>query len=81
MMEETSNMYKNGHRRGKGQKNPVRNETKEDRTTTKRDKKTTVVDNAVHRTGPHSIYARQNPQSVESAREDTTKKCVVFSKE
>ena len=41
-----------------------------------------VVDNAEHRTGPDSIYAPQNPWSVETAiREDPTKRCVVFRKE
>ena len=74
MTEKTSNMYKNGHRRENGQKNPVMKETNEDRTTTKKDIKTTVVDNAEHRTGLDSIYAPQNPWSVEIARrEDTTK--------
>ena len=56
--------------------------TKEDRTiTTKEDIKTTVVDNAEHRTGSDSLYAPQNPWSVEIARrEDTTKRCAVFPK-
>ena len=57
-------------------------ETKEGRTTTKKDTKTTVVDIAAHRTGPDSIYAPQNPWSVKTARrEATTKRCIVFSKE
>ena len=82
MMEETSNMYKNGHRRENGQKNPIMKGTKEDRTTTtKEDIKTTVVDNGEHRTGSDSLYALQNPWGVEIARrEDTTKRCVVFPK-
>ena len=76
------NLYKNGHRRENGQKNPVTKETKEDQTTTKKDIKTTVVDNAEHRTGPDNIHAPQNPWSEEIARrEDTTKRGVVFSKE
>ena len=75
-MEETSNMYKNGHRRENDQKTPGLKETKEDRTTTKKDIKTTILDNAEHRTRPDSIYAPQNPWSVEIARrEDTTKRC------
>ena len=80
MMEEMSNMYENGYRRGNGRKNPVMEETK-DRTTTTKDIKATVVDNAQHRNGPDSIYAPQNPRSVETARrEETTKRCVVVPK-
>ena len=61
MMEEKSNVYKNGHRREYGQKNPVTKETKGDRTTTMKDIKTTVADSVEHRIGPiDSIYAPQN---------------------
>ena len=63
MMEETSNVCKNGHRRKYGQKNPVTKETKGDRTTTMKDIKAIVAcaDSVEHRIGPiDSIYAPQN---------------------
>ena len=54
-------------------------ETKEDRTATKKDIKTTVVDNVEHRTGPDSMYVQQKRWSVEIARSgETSKRCVVF---
>ena len=69
--------YKIGHRKENGQKNPFTKEIKEDRATTKKDTKTTVADNAEHRTGLHNTNVAQNLWSAEIARrEDTTKRFV-----
>ena len=75
-------MYKNGHRREKGQKKPVRKDTKEDRTTTKKDIKTTLAGNAEHQTGLDNTSAAKNPWSAETARrEDVTKQCAASPEE
>ena len=47
-------------------------ETKEDRTSTKKDIKTTVADNVGSRNRPDSIFVPQNQWSVEIARRGDT---------
>ena len=75
-------MYKNGHKKESGQKDPCTKETKEDRTITKNDTKTTDADNAEHQTGLDNIFVPQNRWSVETARKGATmRRCAAFPEE
>ena len=82
MTEEMSNMYKNGHKKKEnGQKNSIMREIKEDRTTTKKNTKITIADNAEHQTGQDNIYVPQRPLNAEIVRRgDITKRCAVSPK-
>ena len=58
-----------------GKKNPVTRKTKEDRSTTKKGTKITVVVNAKHQTGQDSMNVPPNPLNAETVkREDIYEK-------